>query len=305
MNVDLSSGQLDGISLFAGSGLGLDEGLRLVLPRTRIICRVEREAYCCELLATRCQEASLDDAPLWTDVRTFDGKPWRGVVDFITAGWPCPPFSVAGNRRGRHDPRYLWPEVVRILGEAQPWLFLGENVPGLLNDVDAWSEVCGDLREMGYRVAAGLFSAEEVGAGHRRKRLFILGLLSDGQSTRREEAGIRCYKHTRGESQARSGIVADISTSDGRAMDDTYGSGLQGRSKNQRADKLPAFPPGPKNTDAWRYVLEIDRSLEPAICGMADGMACRMERLQCTGNGVVPLQAAYAFLSLWAALEGG
>lgn len=91
------------LSLCAGVG-GLDLGVRLAEPAARTVCFVEIEAYACAILAARMAENALDPAPVWTNLRTFDGKPWRGTVDCITAGYPCQPFSVAGKQRGAEDP---------------------------------------------------------------------------------------------------------------------------------------------------------------------------------------------------------
>lgn len=118
------------------------------------------------------EDKSLDEAPVWTDLRSFDGKPWCGIVDCITAGYPCQPFSVAGKQKGKDDPRHLWPDVYRIVREIRPRLCFFENVPGHLRL--GFEQVHDDLRELGYSVKAGLFSAAEVGASHKRERLFIL-----------------------------------------------------------------------------------------------------------------------------------
>lgn len=159
------------LSLCAGVG-GLDLGIRVAQPNARAVCFVEIEAFACEILATRMEDKSLDEAPVWTDLRSFDGKPWRGIVDCITAGYPCQPFSVAGKQKGKDDPRHLWPDVYRIVREIRPRLCFFENVPGHLRL--GFEQVHDDLRELGYSVKAGLFSAAEVGSTHKRERLFIL-----------------------------------------------------------------------------------------------------------------------------------
>lgn len=159
------------LSLCAGVG-GLDLGLRVAQPNARTVCFVEIEAYAAAILATRMEQDDLDQAPVWTDLRTFDGTPWRGLVDCITAGYPCQPFSVAGKQLGDKDPRHLWPDVFRVVREIDPPLCFFENVPGHLRL--GFQQVHDDLRSLGYRVKAGLFSAEEVGASHKRERLFIL-----------------------------------------------------------------------------------------------------------------------------------
>lgn len=162
------------LSLCSGVG-GLDIGFALgTFGRNRTICYVEREAYTCALLAKRMAEKTLDEAPIWTDVHTFDGRPWRGIVDSICGGYPCQPFSTAGKRHGANDPRHLWPSIVRIIEEIQPRIVFFENVSGHLTL--GFDTVCKDLDRLGFNVAAGLFSAAEIGAPHERQRLFIVGL---------------------------------------------------------------------------------------------------------------------------------
>lgn len=166
------------LSLCSGVG-GLDLGLKLAMPTSRTVAYMEIEAYACEILVKRMQEKILDPAPLWSDIKSFDGKPWRGKVDIITGGYPCQPFSVAGKKLGEKDPRHLWPHVRRIVSEIEPMLCFFENVGGHLQL--GFEQVHDDLQGLGYKVKAGLFTAEEVGAPHRRERLFILAYRNDGR----------------------------------------------------------------------------------------------------------------------------
>jgi DNA (cytosine-5)-methyltransferase 1 len=159
------------LALCAGAG-GLELGIKLANPSARCVCYVEGEGYAASILVQRMEEKCLDQAPLWSDVRSFDGGPWRGTVDCISGGFPCQPFSLAGKRKGDEDPRHLWPSFQRIIGEVRPPICFFENVPGLLSL--GFEAVANDLEAMGYRVAAGLFTAEEVGASHKRERLFIM-----------------------------------------------------------------------------------------------------------------------------------
>lgn len=160
------------LSLCSGAG-GLDHGLRLAVPSARAVCYVEIEAYACEVLATRMEEKLLHPAPIWSNIKTFDGKRWRGLVDCVIGGYPCQPFSAAGRRLGEHDPRHLWPYVARIVEDIDPDYCFFENVEGHVNI--GFEQVKSELERLCYRVEAGLFSAAEVGASHLRKRLFILG----------------------------------------------------------------------------------------------------------------------------------
>jgi DNA (cytosine-5)-methyltransferase 1 len=159
------------ISLCSGVG-GLDLGLRLAIPTARTVCYVEIEAFPIEVLVSRMEDKTMDQAPVWTDCKTFDGNPWSKKVDCVIGGYPCQPFSVAGKQEGTSDPRHLWPHISRIVREVQPeWCFF-ENVENHLNL--GFRDVRDELQAMGYDVEAGIFSAEEVGAPHRRRRLFIL-----------------------------------------------------------------------------------------------------------------------------------
>lgn len=148
--------------------------------RIRTVAYVEREAYAASTLVARMDDATLDTAPVWDDVHSITGPDFSDFVDqvhrplCITAGYPCQPFSLAGKRSGENDPRHLWPAIARFVGSHKPELCFFENVPGHLNL--GFERVCTDLEAMGYRVAAGLFSAQEVGAAHKRERLFILAV---------------------------------------------------------------------------------------------------------------------------------
>lgn len=159
------------LSLCSGYA-GLELGLRRAVPNLRTVAYVEVEAFAAANLVSKMEAGLLDVAPVWTDIKTFNGWPFRRNVHIITAGYPCQPFSVAGKRKGTDDPRHLWPRIERIIEAVRPvWCFF-ENVPGHLTI--GYPSVYRSLRNMGYTVEAGLFTAAEVGAPHRRKRLFIL-----------------------------------------------------------------------------------------------------------------------------------
>lgn len=169
---------MNGLALCSGIG-GLDLGLMLGIgERYRTVCHVERDAYAAAVLVARMEEQALDCAPIWDDVTTFRGEPWRGVVDIVSAGFPCQPWSVAGKRKGTEDDRWIWPAIVRIIRECGAPLVFLENVPGLLRH--GLREVLSDLAEIGFDAEWTCVSAADVGAPHRRERLFILAYRSGG-----------------------------------------------------------------------------------------------------------------------------
>ena len=217
----MASHSINVLSLCSGVA-GLELGLKLAEPRARTVCYVEWEAYAAATLVARMADKTLGSAPIWNNVKTFDGHPWRGVVDCISGGYPCQPFSVAGKRRGTNDPRHLWPHIARIVGEVSPTLCFFENVPNHLNI--GFRDVCEDLWGMGYRIEAGIFSAAEIGAPHLRKRLFIMAhRKGDGWGKGRPESA-----RLEGRSDASIGCGP---------MADTGQSRLQGWSGLEQTDK--------------------------------------------------------------------
>lgn len=313
------------LSLCTGAG-GLELGIKLAVPDCRTVCYVEGEAYAASVLAARMADTTLDAAPIWSDVRTFDSKPWRGCVDIITAGYPCQPFSIAGRKKAEHDPRHLWPYIREIVADLRPRIAFFENVSHHLRL--GFQQVHDDLRGMGYGVKTGLFTAEEIGASHKRERLFILahaegagawldqlyawqGIVGNGTTLadparggNRREAGN--FSETAGRPDEQSPRLSDIA---GKNLADADVAGLEGQPRHEGTGHeasiagqscLPLWPPAPGDTDTWRSVPD---ALKPAIHRMADGLADRVDRIRLCGNGVVPLAAAYAFLTLSSSIE--
>ena len=184
--------ELKYISLYSGGG-GLDLAFKLANPSARAVCYVEREASSLALLVDHMQTGQLDDAPVFADSGTFDGKPWRGKVDWIIGGFPCQPASVAGRRTGQDDERWLFPHIRRIVSEAQPQGLFLENVRGLLsvNGGDGFEEILRDLADLRYNVTWGVYKAADVGASHRRERAFLYAQMAnsrhDGQELQTQE----------------------------------------------------------------------------------------------------------------------
>lgn len=294
---DDASDQLAGIALCAGVG-GLELGLHIAEPGYKTVCYVEREVFAASTLVARMEDKALDEAPVWDDLATFDGRPWRGKVHLVSAGYPCQPFSSAGQRKGTADPRHLWPHVARIAREADAeWLFC-ENVEGHLNL--GLPEVLSEIRSMGYTPKAGLFSALEIGASHLRRRVFILA-----HADAKPLLQSRRHSNQRGRVQMAAitgpGGQANCSRHGSTHLDDDGDNGVgSGRALDGLGD-LQLFAPSPSEFAAWQQVYERGLDLQPELFGLADGLANRVERPIVAGNGVVPLAAAYAWRTLRAA----
>lgn len=268
------------LSICSGAG-GLELGVRLAVPESRAVCYCEREAYACAILAARMRGGLLDEAPIWTDVTSFDGNPWRGVVDIIVAGFPCQPFSTMGKRGGRKDKRYIWPHITRIIKESEPSIVFCENVPRLLDL--GFDSIRDELRDMGYACEAGVFSAAEVGASHLRKRLFFLAYAKSELSIHREL---------------------------GQRIRESAG-GCDGGVGNEKLSKI--FPPWREDVRVWQETLGSNPELKPAFYDVDDELASglgkpdlanREKQIRVLGNGVVPACAGYAFSILLSRANG-
>jgi len=178
-----------GLALFAGGG-GLELGLKLALgDRYKCVAFVERSIEAAAVLATNMErpEAGLDKGVIWDDVTTFTGdivSPFVDNIDIMSAGFPCQPWSVAGSRRKTDDDRWLWPHIFRLVREIRPRNIFLENVPGLLHG--GIEHVLGDLASVGFDAEWISVRASDVGAPHRRERVFIL---ANSTSERPREAG--------------------------------------------------------------------------------------------------------------------
>lgn len=159
------------LSLCTGAGGGL---LGSEILGIRTVCAVEIEPYCAGVLCERQNEGSLTLFPIWDDIKTFNGRPWRGLVDLITAGFPCQDISSANNLRvGLEGAKSsLFYEVYRIICETQPeWVFL-ENSP-LLTGLGLGDVLC-RMAAVGYDAEWGVLGAEAIGAPHQRNRFWGL-----------------------------------------------------------------------------------------------------------------------------------
>jgi DNA (cytosine-5)-methyltransferase 1 len=253
------------------------------------------------------EEGVLAPAPIWSDVKTFDGKPWRGKVDILSGGYPCQPFSCSGKRKGEDDPRHLWPSIKRIIGECEPPVLFFENVDGHVSK--GFEEVRETLQEMGYRVEASILTSGELGASHRRKRIFILATMG-------VEPAERLWSLFWMDPLA-DGVGPGVGGGDKRRHREEGEALLEHQDEPDAPDQprhrsetlvsvggstIGLFPPIPED-ERWWEVLQAEPLLEPSLRDVADGFAPgvverwfenRKDQVRLLGNGVVPACAAYA-----------
>ena len=296
------------LSICSGAG-GLDTGVDRGSGGTTVpVCYVERESSAAATLVHNIAQGTLADAPIWSDIKTFDFAAWRGQVEGIVGGYPCQPFSAVGPKLGSADPRHLWPDIEAGINAAQPvWVFF-ENVAHHLSL--GFSEVAISLQGMGYEVAATLLTAEETGAPHRRQRLFILGYASGarfkGPSFQRSNN--IPDRPQQGEGQL-SELEREVANTPGNGRKEEAISivGSSGRSaiEMERPSRFAYGPTDPR----W---VGVAGGLQPSLLKseflrVDDGMGHwldigRNDRIRIIGNGVVHDAAALAWHECWEAL---
>ncbi|MGV3483433.1 MAG: DNA cytosine methyltransferase [Planctomycetaceae bacterium] len=294
----------------------------------RPVCAVEFDPYCREVLLRRQDEGHLPPFPVWDDATTFDGEPWRGMVDVITAGFPCQPFSAAGKQLGEADPRNMWPATIRIIREVGPTFCLLENVPGLMRS-PYFKTILGQIADAGFHAEWDVISAAECGAPHIRKRLWILaysvserpsnqsrpvrsrqqdtsrgGPVSDANRQRREP---RRRDNTGDERDKPTAVHSNMADAPIVGLDTGQlpkRSQLAITKPCSRGDASDAHREGLErrsqiNGQSGRSEANADGSqlpterlswwqTEPELGRVADGVAYRVDRLRAIGNGQVP-----------------
>jgi len=306
------------LDLFSGIG-GFSLGLEWAGMSTVAFC--ERDPYCTTIL-----NKHWPDTPVHNDVRNLDGKDYADSIDLVAGGFPCQPFSVAGNRRGSDDDRHLWPEMLRIIQEAKPRWVIGENVFGLINM--ALDDVQADLEREHYEVRKFVLPAVAVDAHHRRDRVFIVAYRDPalvnasskhrrGDTDRRSGAGMEMggdvlaqtrrhqvsdatdrpsthVAHSHGEGQLQQeGFECEVgrwSGNGGKESDPmayAYNEGLQGWS--QTRDSASEGEIAIKQSSRLGEPCRgRDWPVEPRVGRVANGIPNRVDRIKGLGNAVVP-----------------
>ena len=298
------------LALFAGIGGGVLGGKLL---GWRTICAVEWEAYPSSVLCARQNEGLLPPFPIWSDICSFDGKPWRGIVDIISGGFPCTDISIAGKGEGLDgDESSMWYEMARVVGEVRPRFVFVENSPMLT--LRGGVRVIADLTSMGYDSKWMVMGAADVGAPHQRDRIWILATDTNYEPRCPEQE--REHQRTQkpwGSSQwtmessvpypERMGWEArtDVQGVDGDWQTSGEPSDLHQTQSDQVGDtQSSGFPPravGQKQGQPWRASIGSAQwwQIEPPVGRVAHGLPDRVDRLIACGNGQVPLCAATAW----------
>ena len=319
--------QLNELALFAGAGGGILGGKLL---GWRTICAVEWDGYARDVLVARQNDGCLEAFPIWDDVQTFDGKPWRGCVDVVSGGFPCQDISAAGKGAGIEGERSgMWKHMARIIGEVLPQFVFVENSPMLVGR--GLAVVLSDLAEMGYDARWGIVGAHHAGAPHKRDRIWIVahsngGDAECGQSQRSriwaKEAG-QGSNDNAGRSSERLPDVADSKggKNHGRKRGNLDGAPHGGEGSHAAAvscsedvadtssERQPrqrqSINTGNKAQSGERQAGDVidvcigrEWPPEPDVGRVANGVAARVDRLRCLGNGQVPAVAQLAWETL-------
>ena len=288
------------LALFAGAGGGILGGNLL---GWRTVCAVERDAYAAQVLAQRQNDGILEAFPIWSDVCSFDGTAWRGIIDVISGGFPCQDISAAGKGAGIEGERSgLWREFARIIGEVMPAYVYVENSPMLT--VRGLGTVLRDLAKMGFDAEWGVLSARECGGVHLRERCWIVATNTSEQrcdirlnhwekrQILYDENGITPQGQSKWQRRQRGAITSN-------AIDDSNNRRQRIQRKRQKQIyRFTRFPWGEdvRGIEDLRNRPDIP---EPLIRRIGDDVAFRVDRLKAIGNGQVPLCMATAFQILY------
>lgn len=292
--------------------LGIERGLKRAGVHPHVAAYMEIEAYICANLVAGMEAGILDPAPIWTDAKTFDARPFRGRIHGIIGGYPCPGESLAGLREGHLYKGFIWPAIRRAIAATRPLFCFFENVDDHLTGT--YPIVQRSLRNMGYRVEAGVYSAEEVGATQERQRLFVLALANSYNTKWRswiteilsnerksdvqwgkespnsltscgEDVGNTICEPYRGNGSKLYATKARIQ------QPEEKGSGIVSRSRIG----YTGFPMG-QGYEQWEW--EEPREVKPGLGLSIDGYNFREDLLRALGNSVVEQTAELAFIDL-------
>ncbi|NDG20101.1 MAG: DNA cytosine methyltransferase [Betaproteobacteria bacterium] len=285
------------LALFAGAGGGILGGHLL---GWRTVCAVEWEPYAACVLAARQNDGIFPPFPIWDDIQTFDGRPWRGIVDVVSGGFPCQDISAAGRGAGIEGERSgMWREMARVVGEVRPRYVYIENSPMLT--ARGGARVIADLTALGYDAQWDVMGAADVGAPHQRDRIWIFAKRRDIFS--HSEYNGDGWREQQSESVEKEKVSMAYTVPSWERRDEW-------QSKTKRNVEMADTTNG-RNVwrDGFMGVIEQENhhrgsqtngrgewwDIEPDVGRVANGVAARVDRLKAIGNGQVPAVAATAW----------
>jgi DNA (cytosine-5)-methyltransferase 1 len=302
-------------SLFSGIG-GFDLAAAWMGWNNVFSC--EKDEWCNKVLAK-----NFPNTERHLNIKDFNAKKYNGTIDIISGGFPCQPFSVAGQRKGKADDRYLWEEMLRIINEAKPAFVVGENVTGIIGM--ALDTVLSDLEAQDYTTETFIIPACSKNAWHRRDRVWIVAYANrigwyneqkeSIKSISDEKRNDTTKEQSRREQQCRisePGIIFPNPDSFGRWRESQIGMCEKGtRSKSDRQSKRIANVTDTDNagckeqrksiTDGTKFFAPKCSSwweTEPGVGRVVDGLSGRVDRLKGLGNAIVPQIAYEIFRSI-------
>ena len=290
--------------LFAGAGGGI---LADVLLGHLPIGACEIEPYPRSVLLQRQSEGLLPEFPIWDDVQTMDGRPWRGTVDVLCGGFPCQDISAANPRgKGIEGSRSgLWKEYARLVEEMQPRFVFAENSPLLRSK--GLGTVLQDLASMGYNARWGVIGARHVPNGpHRRDRMWVLAYRNNGHFPTQEEiqsGGDTTVYGSAAQPLVNSNLLrwneGGETVEGGSLPEQSSSADLQPRTLAcLTGDDALWWAKDPANEPTQPELQQEDHPTEPLLGRVVDGLAHRVDRLKAIGNGQVPQCAALAWKTL-------
>ena len=282
----------------------------------------------CEIdeYASKVLAKNFKGVPNLHDIRTVTVERLRenGIdpngITVLSAGFPCQPYSLAGKGKGDRDERDLWGEVARCVSEIKPAWFVGENTPGLFSRANQryFARVLHDLSALGYSVGWGVWGACDVGAPHRRDRVFIVARNTDGKydeaqrevQKKDDDAGRICGKIPDAACErCGTGTIQPREFAESGRTENEWGiqiGGVQSRGiccgisnaacvglGKQRQSRYSPTAGGRQYDYFGREKKDDSREwweAEPDVGRVVDGISSRVDRLRCLGNAVVPKQ---------------
>jgi len=266
------------LHLFAGAGGGI---LGDILLGHTPVCAVELEDYRRKVLLQRQRDGILPRFPIWDDIKTFDGKPWKGKVDIVAGGFPCQDISYAGKGAGIVEGKRssLWFEMQRVVREVGPSYVFVENSPALT--IRGLETVLAGLAEAGFNAEWDVFSAAEAGANHLRERIFILAYANQKNAASRRK---RCAEEV-GFNFQQWKVLANANEA------------IASSRKNpslRRNEQWASHPVLGKRVPRSTW-----ESIRPAPIRMDDDVAGLLDRVAAIGDGQVPAVVELAWKTLY------